>query len=222
MSPARKTPSRRHKQTRKWILIFSVAVILVSVFAAYLYYPARNKAAANNEPTPAVADPAFTAFTNHYLDIMTNLNSSQTKAKMLPLVNRSDNQTQLFTWESTKMTFGSDPAGTFEDPFQILDRGQGVCLQWSIVYVSACLSLGYQSRLVVAVDTEGWSWIHVWAEDYYYGAWVHVDPSDKVWNQPHRYLGASWSWGPYIGSTVKVYAFEDGKYEDVTSTYSAN
>ncbi len=80
-------------------------------------------------------------------------------------------------------------------------------MQWSIVYVSACLALGYQSRLVVAVDTQGWSYIHVWAEDYYNGAWVHVDPSDKVWNSPHRYLGSSWDWGPYIGSTVKVYAF---------------
>ena len=199
-----------------------MAVILVTVVAAYLYYPTKNKASANSEPTPAITDPAFTAFTNHYLDIMKNLNSSQTKAKMLPLVDRSDNQTQLFGWESTKMTFGADPAGTFEDPFQILERGQGVCLQWSIVYVSACLSLGYQSRLVVAVDTEGWSWIHVWAEDNYHGAWVHVDPSDKVWNNPHRYLGSSWSWGPYIGSTVRVYAFEDNKYEDVTSTYSAH
>jgi transglutaminase-like putative cysteine protease len=151
---------------------------------------------------------------------MKNLNSSQTKTKMLSLLNPNYNQTQLFSWEASKMTFASDPTGFFEDPFQILGRGQGICVQWSIVYVSACLALGYQSRLVVAVDTQGWSYIHVWAEDYYNGKWVHVDPSDKVWNAPHRYL--SWDWGQYIGSTVKVYAFEDNQYQDVTSTYSAN
>jgi hypothetical protein len=86
--------------------------------------------------------------------------------------------------------------------------------------VSACLALGYQSRLVVAVDTQSWSYIHVWAEDYYNGIWVHVDPSDKVWNNPSRYQ--SWDWGKYVGSDVKIYAFEDGKFEEVTSFYSAH
>ena len=179
-----------------------------------------NNDSVKNQATPANTDPAFEAFTSHYLDIMKNLNSSQTKTKMQSLLNPDYNQTQLFSWEASKMTFASDPTGFFEDPFQILGRGQGICVQWSIVYVSACLALGYQSRLVVAVDTQGWSYIHVWAEDYYNGKWVHVDPSDKVWNAPHRYL--SWDWGQYIGSTVKVYAFEDNQYQDVTSTYSAN
>ena len=114
----------------------------------------------------------------------------------------------------------NDPSGSFEDPFQILNSGDGICVQWSIVYVSACLALGYQSRLVVAVDTTTWSFIHTWAEDYYNGTWVHVDPSDKVWNNPSRYLG--WDWGAGIGSTVRIYAFEDGTFQDVTSTYSAH
>jgi hypothetical protein len=151
---------------------------------------------------------------------MKNLNSSQTKTKMLTLLNPSDNQTDLFSWEGSKMIFATDPTGSFVDPFQILDRGEGVCLQWSIVYVSACLALGDQARLVVAVDTQGWSWIHVWAEDYYNGTWVPLDPSDKAWDMPHVYL--SWDWGPYIGTTVKCYAFEDNRYQDVTPTYSAH
>jgi len=32
---------------------------------------------------------------------------------------------------------------------------------------------------VVAVDTSSWSFIHTWAEDYYGGNWVHVDPPIK-------------------------------------------
>jgi transglutaminase-like putative cysteine protease len=197
-----------------------LALIIVAVVAAVHFWPASdNKASVNNQTTSANTDSAFTAFTNQYLDIMQNLNSSQTKDKMLPLLNAGSNQTDLFSWEANKLTFTSDPEGSFVDPFQILDRGKGVCLQWSIVYVSACLALGFQSRLVVAVDTQGWSWIHVWAEDYYNGKWVPVDPSDKAWDMPHVYL--SWDWGPYIGTTVKCYAFEDNGYRDVTPTYSA-
>ena len=86
--------------------------------------------------------------------------------------------------------------------------------------MSACLSLGYQSRLVVAVDSSSWTFIHTWAEDYYNGNWVHVDPSDSVWNNPSRYL--SWDWGKYLGSQVRVYAFEDGSFQDVTASYAAN
>jgi len=220
MSATRKAPPRRHKPTRRLIILLSVAVVIGTVLAAaFFWYSSKNETTENNLVKPANADPAFVAFTSQYIDIMKSLNASQTKAKMLPQLNPTANQTDLFTWEGSKLVFASDPEGSFVDPFQILKRGEGVCLQWSIVYVSACLALGYQARLVVAVDTSGWSWIHVWAEDYYNGTWVHVDPSDKVWNQPHRYL--SWDWGPYIGSTVKVYAFEDNGYQDVTSTYSA-
>ena len=151
---------------------------------------------------------------------MQNLNSSATKEAILPLLNSSYDQTDLFSWEKSKMTFASDAGGFFEDPMQILSRGTGICVQWSIVYVSACLALGYQSRLVVAADASSWTYIHVWAEDYYNGTWVHVDPSDGVWNDPSRYL--SWDWGQYIGSQVRIFAFEDGSFQDVTATYSAH
>jgi transglutaminase-like putative cysteine protease len=219
--PVRKPrATKRHRQARRWIIVVSVALIIVTLLTVvYFWCPVINKAPVDNEANPANSDKAFTAFTNQYLDIMKSLNSSQTKAEMTPLLNPSYNQTDLFSWEQSKLTFASNPSGSFVDPIQILNSGEGICLQWSIVCVSACLALGYQSRLVVAVDTEIWSYIHVWAEDYH-GTWVPVGPSDKAWNDPHTYL--SWSWGQYIGSTVKIYAFEDNKYEDVTSTYGAN
>jgi transglutaminase-like putative cysteine protease len=215
MSPARKVrATRRHRHTRRWIVVVSVLLIIVTLLTvAYLWYP-------KNEPNAVNNDPAFKAFTDHYLGIMKNLNSSETKAEMAAQLDPSCNQTDLFTWEQSKLTFTQDPAGWFEDPTQILNSGDGICVQWSIVYVSACLALGYQSRLVVAADTTGWSFIHVWAEDYYNGTWVHVDPSDRVWNNPSRYQ--SWDWGSAIGSGVKIYAFEDGTFQDVTATYSAH
>jgi hypothetical protein len=215
MSPARKVrATRRHRQTRRWIVAVSVLLIIATLLTvAYLWYPKNESNAVNN-------DPAFKAFTDHYLGIMKNLNSSETKAKMASQLDPSCNQTDLFAWEQSKLTFTQDPAGWFEDPTQILNSGKGICVQFSIVYVSACLALGYQSRLVVAADTTGWSFIHVWAEDYYNGTWVHVDPSDRVWNNPSRYQ--SWDWGSAIGSDVKIYAFEDGTFQDVTPTYSAH
>jgi|GEM_PF-1502753 hypothetical protein len=224
MNPAVKArPTKRHRQTTRWIVVASVALLIAMLCTvAYFWYPASSSKQANNELNNELNSmPAgFQTLAANYLGVMKNLNSSQTKAKMAALLNPSYNQTDLFAWESSKLTFASDPSGSYEDPFQILASGEGICLQWSIVYVSACLALGYQSRLVVAVDMSSWTFIHVWAEDYYNGSWVHVDPSDKVWNDPSRYL--SWDWGPYIGSTVRIYAFEDGSFQDVTSTYSAH
>ena len=225
-SASKVQPTKRHKQKNRWLVVF-YAVLLIAVLgiAAFFYGTASNKPANNQQSTKLNNElnsmPAgFKPFAENYLEVMQNLNSSQTKAKMAALLNPSYNQTDLFAWEASKLTFANDPSGSFEDPFQILDSGDGICLQWSIVYVAACLALGYQSRLVVAVDTSSWTFIHVWAEDYYKGSWVPVDPSDKAWNDPSIYL--SWDWGPYIGSTVRIYAFEDGSFQDVTATYSAH
>jgi len=216
MNPARKGhASRKHNKTRRWIVALSAFFLILTILTiAYLFYPTNNK------PNTTNTDPAFKAFTDHYLSIMHNLNSSETRSQLASQINPSYNQTDLFTWQKNKMTFVQDSAGFFEDPFQILDSGKGICVQWSIVYVSACLALGYQSRLIVAADTASWSFVHVWGEDYYNGTWVHVDPSDKVWNNPFRYQ--SWSWGSAIGSQVKIFAFEDGTYKDVTATYNSH
>jgi hypothetical protein len=218
MSPGKKVHSgRRHRHSRKWLVI-AVALLLVATLltVAYLRYPINTNG--NNDSNTAVNNPAFTAFTQNYLALMKNLNSTQTKTAMAAQLNSNYNQTDLFNWQKNKMVFASDVTGWFEDPIKILNRGSGICVQWSIVYVSACLALGYQSRLVVAADTTNWNFIHTWAEDYFNGRWVHVDPSDKVWNNPSHYSG--WDWGKDIGSTVSIFSFEDGSFQDVTSTYS--
>lgn len=203
--------SKRKKQKTKGVFAFVFALlIIVAAVSAFILIP-KNQ---TNEPE------ALQTLAAHYTQLMKNLNSTETKAPMRAQLNASYNQTDLFTWEHSKLTFESDPAGFFEDPTQILGSGKGICVQWSVVYVSACLSLGYQSRLVAAVDTSTWSWIHMWAEDYVNGAWVHVDPSDSVWNKPSMYQGSNWPWGSGLGSSVRVYAFEDDGYQDVTSTYT--
>jgi hypothetical protein len=214
MSPTKKGHStKKHIKARKWIIAVTLllAISILATTTLLSYFP-KTTNSLNNEPE------GFKTLANHYFQIMQNLNSTRTKATMATQLTPKYNQTDLFAWEQTKLTFTNDPLGWFEDPTQILQSGKGICVQWSIVYVSACLTLGYQSRLIVAVDTSNWSFIHTWAEDYYNGTWVHVDPSDKVWNSPSRYL--NWDWGKGISSTVKIYAFEDNEFEDVTSSYS--
>jgi len=221
MCPVKKAqPTRRHKQTRKWIITF-LAIFLIAILSTVAYLSYSTIKPANSQLTNELNSmpTGFKTLAENYLGVMNNLNSSQTKGKMAALLDSNYNQTQLFAWEKSKLTFVNDANGFYEDPFQILASGDGICVQWSIVYVAACLALGYQSRLVVAVDTQTWSYIHVWAEDYFNGRWVHVDPSDGVWNDPSRYQ--SWNWGPAIGSAVRIYAFEDGSFQDVTGTYSA-
>ena len=215
MSHIRKAHARqRRRQTQKWVIAVSILLVIILVpTAAYFWYPRAPASAVVDEPQ------GLKTLVNHYMAVMQNLNSSETRAKMASQLDPTYNQTDIFTWQQTKMTFEPDSAGFFEDPTQILNSGKGICVQWSVVYVSACLALGYQSRLVVAVNTASWSYIHVWAEDYYNGTWVHVDPSDKGWDNPLRYQ--SWDWGSGIGSDVKIYAFEDTAFQEVTTNYSA-
>jgi len=152
---------------------------------------------------------------------MKNVNSTESKTEVIGLFERDRNFTELYEWVNEKLEFVPTNV-TFErytDPSEILESGKGRCEEFSILYVAACLAHGYQSRIVVALDISDPRNLiapHAWAEIRLDG-WVHIDPSDKLWNKPYRYEG--WVWGKDIGSNVKIYAFEDGKIEDVTSNY---
>ena len=197
----------KHRRThRRKIIIFAVLLVGLSLFLG-LWFLREN------------LNLDFQRFRDHYVEVMDNLNSREVKFNMSSQLDRRYNFTDLFTWEYSKLTFGSDPEGWFEDPIEILKNGQGVCAQFSIVYVSACLALDMPSRLVVAANTTNWRPIHFWAEVNFNGSWVHVDPSDRVWNIPSRYL--KWDWGEGIGRDVEICAFEPGRFEDVTRHYES-
>jgi hypothetical protein len=211
MGSGKKPAKYQKKRSNKlWIAGAILVLIVLAATGAYVCYP-------KSQPSSETVPDGLKTLAAQYMGIMANLNSSQTKAAIASQLELNYNQTDLFAWEHNKMTFANDPTGSYTNPTEILSRGTGICTQWSIVYVSACLALNYQSRLVMAVDTASWQYIHVWAEDFTGGRWVHVDPSDSVWNNPGRYQ--SWDWGAGIGSTVRVYAFQDNAYFDVTSSY---
>ncbi len=209
--PAAKRARHSRRNRQRWVVAaFASLFVACILVAAYVWYSKNSADTQQEEPS------AFKTFTNHYVNLMKELNSSQTKTEMASQLDPSYNQTDLFAWQQSKMTFAQDSTW-YEDPIQIISSGKGICVQWSVVYVSACLALGHQSRIVVAADTASWNFIHVWAEDYYNGVWVHVDPSDRVWNNPSRYQG--WDWGKAIGSGVKIYAFDDSGFVNVTANY---
>ena len=162
-----------------------------------------------------------TSYENHFLGIMKNLNGTETKSKVRSWFERDYNFTELYGWMHEKLEFVpvNETFERYTDPSEILESGKGRCEEFGILYVAACLAHGYQSRVITAVDVGNpinWIGQHVWAE-VKSGVWVHVDPSDRTWNEPYRY--EAWVWGKDIGSKIKIYAFEDGKYEDVLISY---
>ena len=194
------------KQKTFLTILLVLVLVIVFVYVLFVWLPEQERV----------------SFENHYLSIMKNLNSTVTKNEVRSWFERDYNFTELYGWVHDRLDFV--PLNeTFErhtDPSKILESGKGRCEEFSILYVAACLAHGYQSRIIVAVDVSNpikWVEQHVWAEVRVNDHWVHVDPSDKVWNKPYRY--EDWSWGKDIGSKIMIYAFEDSKYEDVTLHY---
>ena len=157
-------------------------------------------------------------FQTHYLGVMKDLNNSETKAYMRDKINGTYNFIELLNWTSQNLNWCEESFTRYSKPQQILNQGKGRCEEFAIVYVAACLALGYEARIVVSrqfyqILVHGF---HAWAEVKLDGIWAHVDPSPTAfWNDTSRYR--SWNWGPRI--TLNVFAFEDGKIEDVTSRY---
>ena len=142
------------------------------------------------------------------LRIMQNINSTETKNDLRLMFDRDCNYTELLTWLHGKLNFSWEKIERHQDPFEILEYGKGRCEEFSILYVSVCLAHGYRTRLVVDIFGD-----HMWAEISLFGKWVHVDPSERRVDDPYMYER---DWNKNI---KVVYAFEDGRFEDVTLTY---
>jgi hypothetical protein len=157
-------------------------------------------------------------FQAYYLGVMKTLNKPEVKAYMLDKVKGTYNCTELLNWTNQHLNWSDEDFVRYSDPQRILNQGKGRCEEFAIVYVSACLALGYEARIVVARQfylgpVHG---LHVWAEVNWKGVWTQADPSPTpFWNDTSRYK--SWNWGPRV--ILGVYAFEDNWIEDVSTTY---
>lgn len=67
----------------------------------------------------------------------------------------------------------------------------------------------HRARLIL--DMSDHAWTEVWNVEL--SMWIHVDPSEKRINDPKMYER---DWKKNLKA---IYAFENGKLEDVTKTY---
>jgi peptide-N4-(N-acetyl-beta-glucosaminyl)asparagine amidase len=92
---------------------------------------------------------------------------------------------------------------------EILAYGKGRCGEFSILFTALCLVHGYRARLIL--DLSDHVWTEVWEDSE--RRWVHVDPSEKRVDDPLMYER---DWKKNLSN---VFAFENGKMEDVTMRY---
>jgi hypothetical protein len=115
---------------------------------------------------------------------------------------------ELLDWEHSQLNYTGENIPRHDSPLKILAFGKGRCGEFSILYNALCLAYGYRARL--AVDVYG---DHVWTEVFLNGSWIHVDPTEKVVNDPLMYQ-RDWH------KDVKlVCAFEGSLVLDVTQNY---
>ncbi len=116
---------------------------------------------------------------------------------------------QLLRWVHSRVKFNKGDIVRHNDPFEIIEYGQGKCREFSVLFTAICLANGYRVRLILDMSDHAWS--EVW--DAKLNKWIHVDPSEKRINDPEMYE-RDWK-----KNLKEVYAFENGVLEDVTKTY---
>ena len=130
-------------------------------------------------------------------------------AKLRTLLERKYTLVELLDWIHEKVSWSDNEMERHNDPLEILAYGKGRCGEFSILFTALCLANGYRARLIL--DMTDHVWTEVWEEAE--NRWVHVDPSKKRVGDPLMYE-RDWK-----KSLSNVYAFENGKMEDVTSSY---
>jgi len=130
-------------------------------------------------------------------------------SKLRTLLGRKYTLVELLNWIHEKVSWSNDQMERHDDPLGILAYGKGRCGEFSILFTALCLANGYRARLIL--DMSDHVWTEVWEEAK--NRWVHVDPSEKRIDDPLMYE-RDWK-----KSLSNIYAFENGKMEDVTKSY---
>lgn len=116
---------------------------------------------------------------------------------------------QLLEWVHARVKFNKGNILRHTDPFEIIKYGQGKCREFSVLFTAVCLANGYRARIIL--DMSDHAWTEIWNAKS--KKWIHVDPSEKKINNPKMYE-RDWK-----KNLKEVYAFENGKIEEVTETY---
>jgi len=116
---------------------------------------------------------------------------------------------ELLDWMHQRLKFDKGDIKRHNDPVDILACGRGRCGEFSILFTALCLAHNYRARLIL--DMSDHVWTEVWNEQQ--KRWIHVDPSEKRIDDPYMYER---DWKKNLN---EVYAFENGKVENVTQSY---
>lgn len=154
----------------------------------------------------------------HNHNIAQNLATTENINYFKNLLGRNYNYTELIQWEQANIKWNSSSSmQVHTDPIKIYEYGQARCGGYAILYVTLCLSQGYEARMVVNIFGD-----HAWAEIKLNNTWTRVDPSptgapisDNI-GYPLFYE-ERWRTPPIL-----VLAFDGSSIVDVTSNYRSD
>ncbi len=148
----------------------------------------------------------------YQFEIMRIINSTSTKQRMRVLFEHDYDYIELIHWTNSQLNFSdSKPDPVPKDPLDIIELGYGRCGEFCVLYASACLAHGYNTRLVVILRGSDHEWVEVQID----GEWIHVDPScypEIHVNEPEMYKERN-------KTLHLVVAFEENNLEVVTDKY---
>jgi len=144
-----------------------------------------------------------------YRKVSAEFTNSALIAQLRAFFDRKCTLAELMDWVHEKVKWDNGKIDRHNDPLGILAYGRGRCGEFSILFTALCVAHGYRARLIL--DMTDHVWTEVWDEAK--NGWVHVDPSERRIDDPLMYE-RDWK-----KSLSGVYAFENGKMEDVTKSY---
>jgi transglutaminase-like putative cysteine protease len=144
-----------------------------------------------------------------YREISKKLTDPSMLGELRALFNRRYSLTELLDWMHERVKFDKGDIERHNDPREILAYGKGRCGEFSILFTSLCLAHKHRARLIL--DMSDHVWTEVWNSRK--KRWVHVDPSEKRIDDPLMYE-RDWK-----KNLREVYAFENGRIENVTEQY---
>lgn len=144
-----------------------------------------------------------------YRELSKRLMDASLLSELRGLFGRRFTLVELLEWVHERVKWSEGDIVRHEDPLEIIAYGRGRCGEFAILFTALCLAHNYRARLIL--DMSDHVWTEVWdAEEE---RWVHVDPSRRKIDDPLMYE-RRWK-----KNLEEVYAFENGRVEDVTKRY---
>lgn len=117
----------------------------------------------------------------------------------------------LLEYLHAKLNYTKEEIMHHEDPIAILDYGKGRSAEFSIAYIALSLAFDYEVRMIMCLTD------HLWVELKRLNEWMHIDPTEKIVDDPYMYERDQDK--DFNGKDDKVYAIEPEQVTDVTESY---